>query len=53
MATLTMVKVLKSQKHYHQALDVLDILKQKNIDLELIESERKNIVSKIIIIYTI
>ena len=47
MATLTMVKVLKSQKHYHQALDVLDILKQKNIDLELIESERKNIVSKI------
>lgn len=47
MATLTMVKVLKSQKHYQQALDVLDILKQKNIDLELIESERKNIVSKI------
>ena len=46
MATLTMVKVLKSQKHYQQALDVLDMLKQKNIDSELIESERKNISSK-------
>ncbi len=32
MATFTMVKVLKSQKHFHQALAVLEILKAKGRD---------------------
>ena len=40
MATFTMVNVLKSQKHYNQALAVLDLLEKNNSDNERIDSER-------------
>ncbi|SVA67096.1 uncharacterized protein METZ01_LOCUS119950 [marine metagenome] len=43
MATFTMVKVLKSQKHFHQALAVLEILKSKGRDGERISGERAKI----------
>jgi hypothetical protein len=43
MATFTMVKVLKSQKHFHQALAVLEILKAKGRDGERISGERAEI----------
>lgn len=40
MATFTMVQVLKSQKHYSQALAVLEILKSKERDSERISKEK-------------
>ena len=40
MATFTMVEVLKSQKHFHQALAVLEILKAKGRDGERISGEK-------------
>ena len=43
MATFTMVRVLKSQKHFHQALAVLEILKAKGRDGECISGERAEI----------
>lgn len=43
MATFTMVQVLKSQKHYNQALAVLDLLKSIGLDKKKIEQERVNI----------
>jgi len=43
MATFTMVKVLKSQKHFHQALAVLEILKAKGRDCARISGERAEI----------
>ena len=43
MATFTMVKVLKSQKHFHPALAVLEILKAKGRDGERISGERDEI----------
>ena len=43
MATFTMVKVLKSQKHFHQALAVLEILKAKGRDGGRISGERAEI----------
>ena len=43
MATFTMVRVLKSQKHFHQALAVLAILKAKGEDGEYISGERAEI----------
>ena len=43
MATFTMVTVLKSQKHFHQALAVLEILKSKGRDGERISGERAEI----------
>ena len=43
MATFTMVKVLKSQKHFHQALAVLEILKAKGRDGERISGEAAEI----------
>ena len=43
MATFTMVKVLKSQKHFHQALAVLEVLKAKGRDGERISGERAEI----------
>jgi len=43
MATFTMVKVLKSQKHFHQALAVLEILKATGRDGERISGERTEI----------
>jgi hypothetical protein len=38
-----MVKVLKSQKHFHQALAVLEILKAKGRDGERIAGEKAEI----------
>ena len=43
MATFTMVGVLKSQKHFHQALAVLEILKSKGRDSERISREKAEI----------
>ena len=43
MATLTMVQVLKSQKHYHQALSVLDVLKLSGRDSDRITKEKNDI----------
>ena len=43
MATFTMVKVLKSHKHFHQALAVLKILQSKGRDGERISGERVEI----------
>ena len=43
MATFTMVKVLKSQKHFHQALAVLEILKATGRDGERISGARTEI----------
>ena len=43
MATFTMVGVLKSQKHFHQALAVLEILKSKGWDGERISGEKAEI----------
>jgi len=43
MATFTMVKVLKSQKHFHQALAVLEILKSRGRDGERISGEKAEI----------
>ena len=43
MATFTMVRVLKSQKHFHQALAVLEILKSKGRDSERISGEKAEI----------
>ena len=43
MATFTMVGVLKSQKHFHQALGVLEILKSNGRDGERIAGERAEI----------
>ena len=43
MATFTMVKVLKSQKHFQQALAVLEILKSKGRDSERISGEKAEI----------
>ena len=41
MATFTMVGVLKSQKHYRQALAVLSRLEEKGADPKRIVSERE------------
>ena len=43
MATFTMVKVLKSQKHFHQALAVLEILKTRGRDGGRISGEATEI----------
>ena len=43
MATFTMVQVLKSQKHYHQALSVLDVLKSNGRDSDQIAKEKNDI----------
>ena len=43
MATFTMVRVLKSQKYFHQALTVLEILKSKGRDGERISGEKAEI----------
>ena len=43
MATFTMVEVLKSQKHFHQALAVLGVLKSKGRNGERISGEEAEI----------
>ena len=45
MATFTMLQVLKSQKHYQQALAVLKMLESKNMDAGRISKERGEIQS--------
>ena len=45
MATFTMLQVLKSQKHYQQALAVLKMLEGKNKDVDRISKERGEIQS--------
>ena len=45
MATFTMFQVLKSQKHYQQAMAVLKMLESKNMDAERISKERSEIQS--------
>ena len=45
MATFTMLQVLKSQKHYQQALAVLKILEAKKMDIDRISKEREKIIS--------
>ena len=45
MATFTMLQVLKSQKHYQQALAVLKILEAKKMDIDRISKERGEIKS--------
>ena len=47
MATLTMLQVLKRQKSYQQALFVLKMLEEKQVDPALIKKERKEIVKKV------
>ena len=47
MATLTMLRVLKKQKSYQQALLVINMLESKNIALDLINKERKEILALI------
>ena len=49
IATFTMVNVLKNQKLFNQALDVLDILVTKGAETEKIQAERdaiKNLIKK-------
>ena len=41
MATLSMAKILVSQKHYHEALEVLKILKSKGKNLKTVNNEIK------------
>ena len=45
MATFTMLQVLKSQKHFQQALAVLKILEAKKLDVDRISKERIEIQS--------
>ena len=45
MATFTMLQVLKSQKHYQQALAVLKMLEDKKMDVDRISKERGEIQS--------
>ena len=45
MATFTMLQVLKSQKHYQQALAVLKMLEAKKMDVDRISKERGEIQS--------
>ena len=47
LATMTLVKVLKGQGLYHQALEVLDILEEKGEDKKRIAEERKAIKSEL------
>ena len=48
MATFTMFQVLKSQKHYQQALAVLKMMESKKMDIERISKERNDIKSLLI-----
>tara|TARA_Y100000588_G_scaffold362808_1_gene424858 strand:- start:1737 stop:2438 length:702 start_codon:yes stop_codon:yes gene_type:complete len=43
MATLSMLNILKNQKHYHQALSVIHVLESKNIDPPRIAKEKREI----------
>ena len=47
MATFSMLTILKSQKHYQQAMAVLNMLESKNIALDRVKKERKEIESLI------
>ena len=45
MATLSMLTILKKQKHYQQAMAVIHILESKNIDPQRIAKEKEEIQS--------
>jgi len=47
MATFTMVNVLRSQKEFHQALSVLDVLQSMNKDSKKIESLKQEIMHEV------
>ena len=47
MATLTMVKILKKQKYYHQALSILENLDSKNHDQNTITHEKNELLKLI------
>ena len=47
MATFSMLTILKSQKHYQQAMAVLNMLESKNIDLDRVKKEKRAIESLI------
>ena len=40
MATFTMVQVLKTQQHFHQALAVLNVLESRGNDSDRISREK-------------
>ena len=48
MATFTMLQVLKSQKHYQQALEVLKMMESKKMDADRIAKERGEIQSLLV-----
>ena len=43
MATLSMVKILKNQKHYLQALEIIKILESKKSDTKELQQEKEDI----------
>ena len=47
MATFSMLTILKSQKHYQQAMAVLNMLESKKIDLDRVKKEKREIESLI------
>jgi len=47
MATLTMAQVLESQRHYHEALAVLDVLESNSQDSSQIARKKKEILQHI------
>ena len=47
MATLTMVQVLKSQKHYQEALAVLDVLESMGSDSGQIAQKKEEVLQLI------
>ena len=47
MATLTMAQVLESQRHYHEALAVLDVLESNGQDSSQITQKKEEILQLI------
>ena len=47
MATLTMAQVLESQRHYHEALAVLDVLELNGQDSSQIAQKKKELLQLI------
>ena len=43
MATLSMLNILKNQKHYRQALSVIHVLESTNIDPPRIAKQKREI----------
>ena len=47
MVTFTMVKVLKKQKHFNQALAILNLLEDMDSDKEKIKKEKEEILQSL------